>query len=372
MPRPSFSGDRIFFFIVVLLVVGGLAMFTSASLGLLAREDGSPWRIATTQFALGLIPGILALLAARFAPPRWLTRSALPLYLFTVLLTASVFIPGVGETYNGATRWIDLGFATIQPGEFLKVGVILMLAAYLARARGTLSDFRRGLMPFCLIVGIPTLILLAQPNTSTALIIGASSVALYLLAGAPRRDFLILLALTLIGLTFLVMTRPYLLERVKTFVNPSENALTSGFQIQQSLIAIGSGELLGRGFGQSVQKFSHLPEPAGDSVFAVVSEEFGFVGSTLIVMLFTAFAARGFSIAAQASTAFGSLVVTGLTLVIVLSAFLNMGAMLGVFPLTGLPLPFISHGGTALFTALASVGIILNVAANRSKRRAGH
>lgn len=368
MASRSFSGDRIFFIIVVLLVVGGLAMFTSASLGLLAREDGSPWRIATTQFTLGLLPGIIALLAARFSPSKWLVVASLPVYLGSVLLTASVFIPGFGETYNGATRWIDFGFATIQPGEFLKVGVILMLAAYLSRARNTLNDVRQGLIPFLVIVGIPCLILLAQPNTSTVLVLGVTSVALYMLAGAPKRDFFILVGIALIGLTLLVMMRPYLLERVKTYIAPSENSLTSGYQIQQSLIAIGSGQFAGRGFGQSVQKFNYLPEPAGDSVFAVVSEEFGFIGSVLIVLLFTAFAARGFFIAAGASTAFGSLAVTGLTLVITLSAFLNIGAMLGVLPLTGLPLPFISHGGTALFTALASVGIILNVAANRSKR----
>lgn len=365
----SFSGDRIFFIIVVLLVVGGLAMFASAALGLLAREDGSPWRIATTQFVLGLLPGLIALAAARFAPPKFIALAALPIYIFTVLLTASVFIPGFGETYNGATRWIDFGFATIQPGEFLKIGVILMVAVYLANVRSKIADIRHGLIPFCIIVGIPSLILLAQPNTSTVLVIGAASVALYMLAGAPKRDFLILAGVALVGLTLLVAIRPYLLARVMTFVNPSHDSLGSSYQIQQSLIAVGSGQFAGRGFGQSVQKFNYLPEPAGDSVFAVVSEEFGFIGSVVIVLLFTAFAARGFMIASQASTAFGSLVATGLTLVITLSAFLNIGAMLGVLPLTGLPLPFISHGGTALFTALASVGVILNVAANRSKRK---
>jgi cell division protein FtsW len=357
MSARTFSGDRIFFIIVVLLVVGGLAMFASAALGLLAREDGSPWRIATTQFVLGLLPGVIALVAARFAPPKWLMKAALPLYIFTVALTASVFIPGIGETYNGATRWIDFGFATIQPGEFLKVGVILMLAVYLGNARSRLHDIKQGLIPFCVIVGIPTLILLMQPNTSTVLVIGAASVALYMLAGAPKRDFLILAGIAVVGLALLVMVRPYLLDRVMTYMDPSRDSL-------------GSGQFAGRGFGQSVQKFNYLPEPAGDSVFAVVSEEFGFIGSVIIVLLFTAFAARGFSIAAEASSAFGSLVATGLTLIITISAFLNIGAMLGVLPLTGLPLPFISHGGTALFTALASVGIILNVAANRTKRRA--
>jgi len=243
-----------------------------------------------------------------------------------------------------------------------------MVAAYLASVRGQLADMRKGLIPFAVIVGVPCALLLLQPNTSTVLIIGLASTALYMLAGAPWRDFLIIGLITTVGLAMLVMVRPYLLERVMTFVDPARDPFSSGYQIQQSLIAIGSGGAVGRGYGQSVQKFNYLPEPAGDSVFAVFGEEFGFIGCVIVVLLFAGFAARGFSIAAEASTAFGALVVTGLTLIISLSAFLNMSAMLGILPLTGLPLPFVSHGGTALFAALISVGIILNVAANRSKR----
>ncbi len=358
-----------FFIIVATLVIGGLAMFISASLGLLAREDGSPWRLAFTQFTLGLIPGSIVLAALRFSPPKWIVGLAIPAYIATVALTAAVFIPGLGLTLNGATRWIDLGFTTIQPAEFLKPGVILMVALFLAKAKGQLHDIRKGLLPFCAIVGLPSLILLLQPNTSTVLVIGVASVALYMLAGAPWRDFLIIIGGAALLLGLLVMVRPYLLERVMTYVDPSRDPMASGYQIQQSLIAIGSGELAGRGFGQSVQKFNYLPEAHGDSVFAVFGEEFGFLGATLLVLLFAAFAARGFSIAAEASNMFGSLAVAGLTLVITASAFLNIGAMLGVLPLTGLPLPFVSHGGTALFSALASVGVILNVAANRAKRK---
>lgn len=369
MSRRSFSGDRIFFIIVTMLVVGGLAMFISASLGLLARDDGSPWRLAFTQLVLGLIPGGIALFSLRFMPPKWLVALAVPAYAFAVLLTAAVFVPGIGETYNGATRWINLGFTTIQPSEFLKVGVILMLAWYLSRVRGELLDFKKGLLPFGVIVGLPSLILLMQPNTSTVLVIGAASLALYMLAGAPWRDLFIIVGSAILILALLVATRPYLRERIMTYVDPARDSHASGYQIQQSLIAIGSGEFMGRGFGQSVQKFSYLPEAHGDSVFAVFGEEFGFLGATLLVLLFAAFAARGFSISAEASSMFGSLVVAGLTLIITLSAFLNIGAMLGVLPLTGLPLPFVSHGGTALLCALASVGIILNVAANRAKRK---
>ncbi|HRH24494.1 MAG TPA: putative peptidoglycan glycosyltransferase FtsW [Candidatus Paceibacterota bacterium] len=365
----AISGDRVFFFIVVILVVGGIAMFASASLGLLAREGDSPWKLAITQLVLGLIPGIAALLAIRYAPPTWIQKLAPIVYIGSIGLTALVFIPGIGGTYNGATRWIDLGFTTVQPAEFLKIGVILMLAWYLSKMKGKLDDIRTGLIPFGLIVGIPSVMLLLQPNTSTVMVMGLTAVALYLLAGAPWRDILLIIAGAVLVLAVLVMQRPYLMSRVATFMNPADNSLTSGYQIQQSLIAIGSGGFMGRGFGQSAQKFNYLPEPVGDSVFAVYSEEFGFVGAAFMVLLFAGFAMRGFAIAADAATVFGSLAATGLTLLISLSAFLNIGAMLAILPLTGLPLPFVSHGGTALLVALASVGVILNVAAHRKQGR---
>lgn len=361
-------GDRIFAFIIAFLVVGGLAIFSSAALGLLARADAAPGRLAITQLILGLIPGLIALVAIRFSPPQWILRASIPFYLFAIIATLLVFVPGIGFETKGATRWIDLGFTTVQPGEFLKPAVIIMLAAYLAKIKNHITDWRRGLLGYGVIVGVPALILLAQPNTSTVLIIGAVTAALYFLAGAPLRDFAILALVAVIGLGALVMVRPYLMDRVMTYINPAEDALGSGYQIQQSLIAIGSGGLAGRGFGQSVQKFNYLPEPVGDSVFAVYGEEFGFIGAVLLILLFTAFAARGFMIAAEASTMFGSLTSAGLTLMIAIAAFMNIGAMLGIMPLTGLPLPFVSHGGTALLVALASVGVILNIAANRNKR----
>jgi cell division protein FtsW len=366
----KFSGDKLFTIIVAILVVGGLAMFASASLGLLARAGQSPWHIAISQIFLGLIPGLIALISLRFLPPKYLTRAVMPFYIFSILLTLSVFIPHLGYHTNGATRWIQLGPLTIQPAEFLKIAVILMFASYLAQVKNKISDLKFGLGAFAIIVGIPSLILIAQPNTSTTMIIGATCMAMYFLARAPWRDFAIIAATALIGLGLLVMIRPYLLGRILTFVDPARAPLSSGYQIQQSLIAIGSGKLMGRGYGQSVQKFNYLPEPNGDSIFAVYGEEFGFLGAVLLLALFVAFAARGLMIAGEAATTFGALTMTGLTLLITLSAFMNIGAMLGVLPLTGLPLPFISQGGTALLAALASVGIILNIAAHRTKKTA--
>lgn len=365
----SLAGDRLFALIVAILVLGGAAVFLSAALGLLARQNADLGHLAVTQLALGLIPGVFALLFLRLTPPKLLERGILPFYIFALLATALVFIPGIGIHTNGATRWIDIGPLTIQPAEFLKLAVVLMFATYLSKMKGKLSDFRYGLGGFAVIVGIPALLLIMQPNTSTTLVIGVATVAMYFIAGAPFRDIAIIGLIVIVALASLVMLRPYLWKRINTFIHPSHDSLSSGYQIQQSLIAIGSGGLLGRGFGQSVQKFNYLPEPVGDSIFAVYSEEFGFLGAVLLVLLFAAFAARGFMIAAEAGTPFGAYAATGLTLIITVSAFLNIGAMLSIFPLTGLPLPFISHGGTALLAALASVGIILNIAAHRTKKR---
>ncbi len=365
----SLSGDRVFSLIVVILTVGGAAVFLSASLGLLARQNSDLGHLALTQLVLGLVPGLIALVLIRFMRPDLLLRSVLPFYLFSFLLTALVFVPHIGIHTNGASRWLDVGPVTVQPAEFLKMAVVLMFAAYLAKMKAKLSNPRYGLLGFGLIVGIPAVLLILQPNTSTTLVLGATTVAMYLIAGAPWRDLAIIALVAVVALAGLILIRPYLLNRIETFLNPSDNSLTSGYQIQQSLIAIGSGGLMGRGYGQSVQKFNYLPEAVDDAIFAVYAEEFGFVGAIVLVLLFLAFASRGFAIASDASTAFGTFAAAGLTLVITISAFLNIGAMLSIFPLTGLPLPFISHGGTALLAALASVGVILNIAAHRTKRR---
>ena len=224
---------------------------------------------------------------------------------------------------------------------------------------------KKGLFPFVVLLALPSALLLAQPNTSTALLILATGTIMYFAAGAPWRDFGIIALGVVIALGVIITLRPYTLERIKTFIDPSANSLTSGYQIQQSLIAIGSGGLLGRGFGQSVGKFNYLPEPDGDSVFAVFAEETGFVGAAMLILLFIALAARGIVIAGNSHDLFGGLIALGFSCIIIIQAFINMGAMLGIIPLTGLPLPFISHGGTALMAILIMCGLILNVAAHR-------
>ncbi|MDP1689772.1 MAG: putative peptidoglycan glycosyltransferase FtsW [bacterium] len=360
------SGDRMFFLLLLAIVFAGLAIFSSAALGLLARESSSVSKDILLQAGLGIGLGFIALWLARITPLAQIRRFAPYIYAATILFTALVLVPGIGLHANGATRWINLGFTTVQPAEFLKIGFVLALAWWLTPRSRQLSNYKNGLIPFIIMLAIPAALLLAQPNTSTAMLIMATGMVMYYAAGAPWQDFGILVLIALVAFGAVVLMRPYVLERVKTFIDPSANSLSSGYQIQQSLIAIGSGGLLGRGYGQSVEKFNYLPEPDGDSVFAVFAEETGFLGAIFLLILFVALAARGIVIAGNSRELFGGLVALGFSFIIILQAFINMSAMLGIIPLTGLPLPFISHGGTALMAVLIMCGLILNVAAHRT------
>lgn len=359
------SGDRTFLMLVVSLALAGLAIFSSATLGMLARESSSVSKDILMQAGLGLGFGFMAFFFARAIPLARIKLLAPYLYVTTLLLTLLVFIPGIGFSAGGATRWIDLGFTTVQPAEFMKIGFVLILAWWLAPRARQLANPKKGLFPFIALLVLPAVILLAQPNTSTTILLFVTGTVMYFVAGAPWRDLGILVFGAICTLGIIIFMRPYTLERVKTFINPSANSLGSGYQIQQALIAIGSGGLTGRGFGQSVEKFNYLPEPGGDSVFAVFAEETGFIGAVILLLIFVAFAARGIVIAGKSADLFGGLVALGFSFLIIFQAFINIGAMLGIIPLTGLPLPFISHGGTALAATLLMCGFILNVAAHR-------
>jgi cell division protein FtsW len=358
-PRPF---DRLLFTSVIGLVIGGFLVFMSASLGLLAREGARFPDVAISQFLLGIVGGGIALYVVSHIPYRLYRTYALYVYGIALFVTLLVFVPVLGIELNGARRWLDFGFTTFQPVELLKIGYVLYLAAWLSGRRGkALERPFEGLLPFGIITGVVGMVLLMQPDTGSFLVIVAAGLAMFLAAGAKIKDILILVLIGVIALGTLVMARSYLLDRVITFLNPGDDPRGSGYQIQQSLMAIGSGQMFGRGYGQSVQKFNFLPEPTSDSIFAVYAEEFGFVGSLMLIAAYLLFALRGFWIATRTPDVFGGLVVVGIVILIMAQSFLNIGAMLGVVPLTGLPLIFVSHGGSALVLALVQIGIILNI-----------
>jgi len=217
---------------------------------------------------------------------------------------------------------------------------------------------------FPLILGVmvvPTVILIAEPDTGTLAVTFSAVIAMFLAAGMKFRHLLVMIAVAMLALGTLAMFQPYVKERVLTFFDPSRDPQGSGYQIQKSFLAVGSGGIMGRGFGQSIQKYGSLPEPTGDSIFAVVGEEFGFVGGTLIIILFLLFGIRGIQIARLAPDAFSGLLAVGIVILIISQSFANIASTLGVVPFTGVPLVFVSHGGTALIAALLEIGILLNI-----------
>jgi len=353
--------DRTLLVIVMALVVSGFLIFSSASLGLLAREGARFSSVAFTQLFFGIIGGGIAMFITSQVFYRNWRKYAFYIFIATVLLTLCVFVPGLGMEHGGAQRWVRIAGFSFQPAELLKIGFIIYMATWLSGVHKVINTFKQGTLPFLGITAIVGGVLLLQPDTDTFLIMGMAAAAMFITAGGSWRDVAIMALIGIMLLAVLAFTRPYVMDRFTTFLDPSVDPQGKSYQIQQSLIAIGSGGFTGRGFGQSIQKFEYLPEPIGDSIFAVYSEEFGFIGSALLIALLAGFTFRGFKIASHATDLFGMLLVVGFMTLIVTQAFLNIAAMVALAPLMGLPLPFISHGGTALLAVLASVGIVLNV-----------
>jgi cell division protein FtsW len=296
-----------------------------------------------------------------YVPLATLRKYAPYLFAAAVIATLMVWIPDIGVVHNGARRWLNIAGFSLQPAEFLKVGVVLFYGSWLATHHKRIADKRYGLYPYLACMGVVAATLLIQPDTGTLLVIGAAVTAMYLAAGARFRDLAIVGGIAVAALSVLVALRPYVMRRIITFLDPTADPLGAGYQLNQSLIAVGSGEWWGRGYGQSIQKFNFLPEPISDSIFSVASEEFGFLGGSVLIMLFVALAYHGIRIATTSVDLYGGLVALGLVILIVFQSFMNIASMIGVMPLTGLPLVFISNGGTAMIISLLSVGIILQV-----------
>ncbi len=364
MTKPR--ADKILLISFCILVFVGFFIFTSASLGLLTREGGTFSQVAIKQIFIGLVLGSIAFFITLKTDFTHWRKYAFIIALISICLSVLVFIPKIGFAHGGAKRWIDVFGISLQPSEFLKIGLVIYFAAWLSKAREKISEFKYGLFPLVILISIAAILILLEPDTGTFLIIFASLVGMFIAGGARWRDIFILFICCIIGVSSLFYVRPYIRERFLTFLDPGRDPQGSGYQIQQSLIAIGSGRFFGRGFGQSVQKFNYLPEPIGDSIFAVASEEFGFVGSSLLVLLYVFFALRALRVASKVNDLFGRLLIVGIVILIVSQSFLNIGSMLGILPLTGVPLIFVSQGGTALFIGMAEVGILLNISKKRS------
>ena len=366
MRKKSF--DKIFLGITLALVFGGFFLFLSASYGLLVKNGGESFQsVFVSQIVLGLFLGSIAMWAFSRLNYKYLRSLSLLLFIAGIILSALVFVHGIGFAHGGAKRWIDLRVTTFQPAELLKLGFVLYLAAWLSSAKEKVRTWKYGTIPFLVILGIPAVLLVLQPDVGTFGVIAVAGMCMFFSAGGKFSHIVAIILAGVISFFIVVQFKPYLQDRIDIFLNPDKDPQGSGYQMNQSLIAVGSGKLFGRGFGQGIQKYPpFLPEPTNDSIFAVASEEFGFVGSVSIILFFVLFAMRGFHISAKAPDRFSRLAVIGIVFLIVTQSFINIASMVGLFPLTGIPLLFISHGGTALLFALAEVGIILNISRFKS------
>lgn len=360
--------DTIFLGIVITLVVIGLITFTSASLGILAKNETKFYGVIFGQYIFGFLGGLIALYIGLKIPYKLFKKYSLPLFIGSIILTGLVLIPGIGQSHGGARRWIDILGYSFQPVEFLKIGFIIYFAAWLSWVKNKVKDPLFSILPLVVLLGIIAGVLLKQPDTKSIILITITALIMLFVSGAPIKFIFGILGVSILMFFILISFQPYLKERVNTFLNPSENSQSSSYQLQQSLISVGSGGILGRGLGQSIQKFNYLPEPQGDSIFAVIGEELGFIGTTILIFLYIAFILRGYRIAIRnAPDSFAKLLVIGLVSMITAQSFMNIASIIGVFPLTGVPLVFISHGGTALLLSLGMVGIILNISRYQSK-----
>lgn len=353
--------DRFFLTIVLLLLAIGIAVFISATLGILAKNERTFYSVLFSQLILGLPVGLLGMYFALKINYKFWRKYSFYIFIASILLTAAVYIPNLGIVKQGARRWLDLGITSFQPVEALKFGFVIYFAAWLSWAKQRAKDFRFGILSFSIMLLIIAFILFNQPDTKSFILLFITGSCMLVISGMSWKHVLGVLLGGSLALGTLVFFTPYLQERVKTFINPSQDSQGASYQIQQSMIALGSGQMFGRGYGQSIQKFSYLPEPQGDSIFAVLGEELGFVGSVTVIVLYLLFALRGLRIANNSPDIFSRLLVSGIVILIIAQSFMNIASITGVFPLTGVPLVFMSHGGTSLMIYLVAIGIVLQV-----------
>jgi cell division protein FtsW len=356
------SIDKVFLGIVLTLLVIGLTIFISASMGILAKDSVQFASVVSKQIFFGIIFGLIACLIFSKIDYKIFKKYALFIFICSIILTSLVFVPRFGTSLNTfATRWISIHGFTFQPVAVLNIGFIIYWAAWLSSVKEKVSTFKYGFLPLLTIMIIVGVLLLKQPDTDSFIVLCTTAVAMFIVAGGRKRYVAILGIFGIICLAILALTRPYVMSRIETYMHPGDNSQTSGYQIQQSLIAIGSGQVFGKGLGQSIQKYKFLPESISDTIFAVLAEEGGFVWCVFIIVLFLFFVFRGFRIAIRSPDIFGGLLVVGIVILTVLQSFTNIASVLGIIPFSGLPLAFFSQGGTAMLLVLVQIGIVLNV-----------
>jgi len=350
--------DKQLLITVLALAIFGVVMVTDASVVDATRTFGDRFYFGKHQLFWIFLGLISMFLVSRFNY-KLLKKFSLPLFFGSLILLVLPLVPGIGLVLHGSRRWVDLGPLVIQPSELLKLTLVIYLA--------TLLSIKKDFLSFAFAVSIPVGLIMLEPDLGTAGIIAITSVIIYFSSGAPVWYFMSMLPIGgLLGLIF-VLTSSYRKERLLTFLNPASDPLGSSYHIRQVLLALGSGGILGVGLGQSRQKYLFLPEPATDSILAVIGEELGLLGTSAILLAFLFIIWRGLRLAMRTNDSFGKLLAVGITSLIGVQAFINFSAIVALVPLTGVPLPFLSYGGSSLTISLTAVGILLNISKNGGK-----
>lgn len=359
--KPSHQKADWFFIALVLgLTAFGLVMVANASVVEAYRDFGDKLYYFKLQLQwVGL--GLLGFILTSLFDYRRLRLLAAPLLIVSLIFLALVLVPGLGTKALGAQRWLGIGVFRFQPAELAKLAFVLYLAAFMSQ--------KRSVWPFLILLTVLIGLIILEPDLGTAVIIGATGLVVFFASGAPifwLGGIVVISFLVGLGLIFL---SPYRRERVLTFFNPSRDPLGASYHIRQILLALGSGGLFGLGLGQSRQKYEYLPEAATDSIFAVIAEELGFIGGFLLIVVFLLLIWRGFKVAKEAPDKFGSLLAIGIISWIGFQTLINLSAIAALVPLTGVPLPFISYGGSSLVLILIASGILVNISKQKSVRK---
>jgi cell division protein FtsW len=362
MDKNKEKHDRVLLVILFILLGFGLLMIASGGVAYSETRFGDQYFFFKRQFFYGILPGLFVFYIFQKIDYHWWKKIALPFFFVSVLFLILVFIPGLGLKTYGASRWLQLGPFSFQPSEMAKLSLILYLALWLeSKGRKSIRDFFEGFLPFLGILGAIGFLIMKQPDMGTLGVLLITAVIIFFASGAKGSHLFSMTAIGTLMLIVLIKISPYRFDRFTAFINPNADPQGIGYHINQALLAIGSGGIFGLGLGHSLQKFNYLPEPVGDSIFAIIGEETGLLGGVFLITLFVWLAFRGLKIAKNAPDDFGKLCSIGITSWIIVQAFINIAAISGIMPLTGVPLPFISYGGTSLVFLMSAMGILMNI-----------
>lgn len=359
MPRLNSPDFIIFFSVTAILAIGVVMVYSSSAISAHVNFQDSYYFLK--RQLLWVFLGFAAMFVTMSMDYHRWSKLAKPFLILTVVLLVLVLVPGLGKVVNGARRWLGYGMFSLQPSEIAKLSIIIYCSDYLARNQEKVMQFLKGLGPQLLLLVVIFGLILKEPDLGTALAISGTVFILMFAAGAKLSHLLGLAGAGIACVVAAILVEPYRLRRLLAFSDPWADPLNSGYHIIQSLYALGSGGLFGVGLGRSREKFLYLPEPHTDFIFAILGEELGFIGTVAIIVLFFLLAWRGLKVAISAPDIYGSMLATGVTSMIVLQAIMNIAVVTASMPVTGIPLPFLSFGGSALVFNLAGIGILLNI-----------